>query len=458
MRRTGKTLAALMLLLPFALLSCKNSEDGIIVVTRQTGTYIDTISPENDLYPSSIGLIKPGKEGITILTGDFFAACSPDISFDANYLLFAGRKTKDSPWQIWEMKLKNGKTKEVTPATETCIDPAWLPGDRLVYSRLLVNDSLKSHLSLFTCNRDGSGNERITFTPSSYNSSTVLADGRILAICRKDYPVNGKPEMIVLRPDGTKAELFFKSPGLYSMRPHETASSEIVFTEKANSTGKMLVSRVNYNVPLHSKSLIFKDITGDFISAVPYNNKWLVCSRKQSAERFSVSEYDEKGGSLIQIYSDDGTDVVYAIRASARPVPRKLPSEVDKLVKTGLLLCQDITVNGQSLDSGERKTMQIEITGIDASYGRVQPESDGSIYMKIIADMPFRISTLDENGHVIRTCNWMSLRPNERRGCSGCHEDSETVPENRLPLAVRQAPAIIPVHVEKITEKIVELE
>jgi hypothetical protein len=52
----------------------------------------------------------------------------------------------------------------------------------------------------------------------------------------------------------------------------------------------------------------------------------------------------------------------------------------------------------------------------------------------------------------------MWLRPNERRGCVGCHEDHELVPDNRVPLSVKKPPVKIPVHVVKVKEKTVELE
>jgi hypothetical protein len=76
-----------------------------------------------------------------------------------------------------------------------------------------------------------------------------------------------------------------------------------------------------------------------------------------------------------------------------------------------------------------------------------------------MADTPFRIRTLDENDNVVNDpCTWLWLRPNERRGCVGCHEDPELVPENRVSLSVRKQPVIIPVDVKKIKEKDVELE
>jgi hypothetical protein len=147
--------------------------------------------------------------------------------------------------------------------------------------------------------------------------------------------------------------------------------------------------------------------------------------------------------------------------AEAHSRPRKLPSEVDMEVKTGLLMCQDINFRDQfTAHPGDlKKATRIEVLGIDASLGVVSAEEDGSFYLKPMADVPIRIQTLDENGKVISgPGSWIWLRPNERRGCIGCHEDHEMAPENRVALAVRKPPIIIPIHITRIGEKEIELE
>jgi hypothetical protein len=40
----------------------------------------------------------------------------------------------------------------------------------------------------------------------------------------------------------------------------------------------------------------------------------------------------------------------------------------------------------------------------------------------------------------------------------GCHEDQEQTPENRVPMAVKNLPVNVPVHIEKIKEKKISLE
>jgi hypothetical protein len=105
-----------------------------------------------------------------------------------------------------------------------------------------------------------------------------------------------------------------------------------------------------------------------------------------------------------------------------------------------------------------KKISKVEIMGIDSSMGVFKPSVDGSFYLKVIADKPFQIRTLDEMGNVIRKCYWIWLRPNERRGCVGCHEDQDIVPDNRISLAVKKAPIGIPVHVNKIKDKMIDTE
>ncbi len=82
--------------------------------------------------------------------------------------------------------------------------------------------------------------------------------------------------------------------------------------------------------------------------------------------------------------------------------------------------------------------------------GIVSVEEDGSFYLKIIADTPFRLQTLDDSNSVVQgPSGWIWVRPFERRGCVGCHEDPELTPENLVPLSVKKAPISIPIEVSQ---------
>jgi hypothetical protein len=377
-------------------------------------------------------------------------------------MLFSGKQKQSDTWQIWEMDLENNKSRLITKTSENCTFPAYLPGNRMVFSKYTPNDSLKAWNSLYTCNLDGSGLQRITFNPEDYNAVNVLSDGRILTIGNQVYPEKGKRMLMVLRPDGTKLELFYKSAEEFILNStaREASDGKIVFIENKGTEKGNLIS-ISYNRPLHSRINLTSGLEGDFLSVCPHSSgKLLVSYRKSDSERYSLCEFDAENGKIGKaIYADNGFDVLEAVTAGKHERPKKLPSEVDMGVKTGLILCQNINILEGQPGSGPSASSGIQIVGIDSVLGRVDAAADGSFYLKVIADKPFRIQTIDKDGKIQEsTCGWISLRPNERRGCVGCHEDPEYVPSNSVPLSVRNSPVNIPMHLNKVIEKKVSLE
>jgi hypothetical protein len=412
--------------------------------------------------------IETGRPGSNkTLTKDFFSACFPEISYDGRFMIFAAQQRENDPWQIWEMNLKNLKYRQVTSGREDCTDPAYVPGEQIVFSKLTLNDTVKSAHCLYICNTDGSGLKQITFGPDDNLSTTVLSDGRLLTVKNQLFPVQGDPMLVVMRPDGTKAEMFYAGPEKRKLvsSTHETADGRILFVESDNENlnAGRLVS-ISYNRPLHSKTDLTSGISGDFYNVLPLrSDKFLVSYRKSDSNRFALYEFDPEKRTLGQeVFNDPDYNILDIVAYEAYERPKKLPSEVDMQVKTGLLLCQDINFRDPFLpdtSSSIGKALKIEVLGIDTTYGVVEVEKDGSFQLKVMADTPFRIRTLDKDGNVVSgPCSWLWLRPNERRGCIGCHENPEMVPENKVSLATKKSPVIIPVHITDVKEKIVELE
>jgi hypothetical protein len=456
------------------LISCgKKSMEGMIIITLADSKTLspDYITGKSWRYVTGSHLyaIDPGKPGKIpeSLTDNFFSACSPDISFDGKCMLFAAQKIQGDPWQIWEMNLERRKLRLITSGTENSIDPAYLPGRRIVFSRTIANDSLKSGHTLFTCNNDGTGLKRITFNPHTYFASSVLNDGRVITIGRQVFPQEGSPSIMVLRPDGTKSELFYKSydeTDLFS-RGRETSDGKVIFIESHKNKGnqKSLVS-IDYKRPLHTMINLTSGIAGDFYSAFPVEpGRFLISYRPSDTENYALFNfYSEKKVLGDKLYKVADKNVLDAVVVREHERPKELPSEVDTGVKTGLLFCQNIAVTGltspenpYSLPAADR----IEIIGADSSLGVVKVEQDGSFYLRVTADMPFKLKAMDAGGRTINgPGSWIWLRPNERRGCTGCHEDHEMVPANRVALAVKNQPVTVPVHKSLIREKKVELE
>ena len=451
--------------------SCvEKSRDGIIIFTRNTtkSKNLNWDKPDSLRYISQAQIVeldpyKPGSS-VKILTSDFISARSPQISYDGKYMLFTGQQKENDPWQIWEMDLKNMKSRQVTSSKENCTDPAYLPLGRIVFSKFSANDTLKAVHSLYVCNMDGSNLERITFNPDTYLASNVLSDGRVLTIGRHVFPEMGVPEYLILRPDGTKSELFYKgNDGSKLSGPgFETNNGRIVFIEsdKSKPDRGNLIS-ISYNRPLHSRINLTAEIKGDFRAVYPLKSgKFLVSYRQSGTDRYALYEFDPESKTLGKpVYSNNDYDVLEAVVAGKHERPKKLASEVDMGVKTGLLLCQDINVLRTQSTGNIPRSSRIEIVGLDSILGSVDVEADGSFYLKVMADKPFQIRIVDKDRRVRSSpCGWIWLRPNERRGCVGCHEDPEMVPGNKVPMSVKKSPVKIPMHINKVVEKKVSLE
>jgi Hydrazine synthase alpha subunit middle domain len=450
--------------------SCNRElKEGTIIFTQvgrkgQDNNFYKGDSWRSFMQAHIVALNPDQPNAITILTKGLYSAHSPEVSYDAKYLLFTAQEKENDIWQIWEMNLKNFKARQITSSHENCFDPTYLPGGYFVFSKSARSDASKDGLSLNVCNLDGSGLKQITFSPHDYFASTVLKDGRVLTICKHSSSEKREPMFIVMRPDGTKADMFYKgiAEGSTISRGKESMDGKIVFIESGNgSQDKGNIIFIDYNRPLHTRLNLTSGLSGDFRTPVSLkSNKLLVSCCLSEADNYALYEFDPERKALGEVlYNNADYNAFDPVVLEEHERPRKLPSEVDLGVKTGLLLCQDVNFFGPEPSSSLKRTKRIEVLGIDSTLGVIDVEEDGSVYLKIIADTPFQIQSVDNSGSVLNgPSDWIWLRPNERRGCVGCHEDPEIVPENRYMLAVKNPPVSVPVSIIGIKEKEISLE
>jgi hypothetical protein len=85
------------------------------------------------------------------------------------------------------------------------------------------------------------------------------------------------------------------------------------------------------------------------------------------------------------------------------------------------------------------------VWGASGLLGETALEADGSFHVEFAANTPVRLATVDPRGRVVHgPSDWIWVRPNEKRGCIGCHEDRELAPSNRVPLATEKPAVRIP--------------
>ena len=374
-------------------------------------------------------------ENIQILTAEFYSARAPEISYDGSTMVFSAQKTKGEPWQIWTMNLESKEFVQVTESRTNCTDPVWLPNGDIAFSKLVTDDNSLKYHALHTITIGGCCEERITFQPHEDVNSSILNDGRILVASKQMYPDPGSYKFIALRPDGTKAELFHMTEAKSHILGKAVELNGTVYFSKTSE-----LSSVKFSRPLHSEEFVISKDRGDVIAAAAIDDKNLMITIMKPDERtYGIGTINLDDPYQEDFYYNDSEyHIIEAVVVIERVVPRKLPSRVNPEMNSGFLFsmnadASDIDVNG--------KTSMVQVLGMYDTIGATAVEEDGSFYLELTADQPVRFQTLDESGSILRgPSSWMWVRPNERRGCAGCHQDREVAPENVVPKAMNKAP------------------
>jgi hypothetical protein len=206
-------------------------------------------------------------------------------------------------------------------------------------------------------------------------------------------------------------------------------------------------------------------MTGEFHSVVPLSSdEYVVSYRPPGADRYGLYAFEPATARLEPILEPDpGYDAIEAVVAVARPALKRFESVVDLQTETGQLYCLDadhsdlpaarsgFPAAGPGGASGPSATVRVRAA--TGTLGEVPLEADGSFYLELPADTPVQLETLDAAGRVVRGPSaWIWVRPNERRGCIGCHEDRELSPENRVPLAIEKPPVSLTDHSHQADE------
>jgi hypothetical protein len=381
--------------------------------------------------------------GVRVLTAAFHSARAPMVSPDGKRMVFSGQRRANDPWQIWEMRLDGGRTRLLTAEPGWYTDPAYLADGHVVLSRR--TEPAAGGFALYTTG--GTHLTRITFGPSRDLESQVLQDGQVLF-------VNG-PQYFVARQDGTGLRLFYRSGDRSrpSGRAWESDDGRIFFVEggEAGSPTEAQSRLVTFaeSRPLHSRVELSDRVAGSFRSVYPLaSGELLVSYRPPDGRTFGLYEFDPAERRLGPVVATDSAyHAVEPVVATVRPNPKTFYSVVDTAVKTGELYCLDANLSSLPPAGAGRAAVgrRLRVLGSDGLLGEVPLAADGSFLLDLPADVPLRFETVDSRGRLVRGPSaWLWVRPNEKRGCVGCHEDPELAPEDRVPDALNAAPVSLP--------------
>ena len=424
-----------------------------------------------------------------VLSDGFYSACDPELSFDATHILFAGKKTPDDRWSIYEMAIDGSNVRRVASRTTDCRSPRYqatlfvLASPEPWYQLTFVSSEedvlnecgVGSATSLYSCKLDGSAVRRLTFNLSSDIDPFIMPDGRLLFAGWQRARLNrgplGRVALFGINIDGTDYAAFCTDEGRrVKHMPCVTTKGLVVFVEadRVPWDGAGRLACVTLRRPLHSYRPITGDSDGLFHSPSPLPDGTILVSRRSAdgTDTHGVYRLDPYTGQFELIFDSPDYHDIQAKAVYPRLEPDGRSSVVTEDDPNGKLYCLNVNISDPSASSGQvlenrewlpvgevvrlrvlegiavktqnskRKAQNFVPLAQRRILGEIDVEKDGSFNIEVPVNIPIELQTLDADGMALRSCGWIWAKNHEPRGCIGCHEDGELTPENVLVSAV----------------------
>jgi hypothetical protein len=360
--------------------------------------------------------LNPGN--VRVLSRGLVAAGEPFVTPDGQRALFAGKRTPDGAWQIYEVSLGGGEPRALTSMPGGAASPSLLADGSVVFASPVPGPEdgwfPKNPVALWALAPGDASPKRLTYGTASAADPTVLADGRILFVSA--MPPESSPPRVSLFTvynDGTGVSPYAcQHDGSGEIgRPRELPGGRIAFLSGATRSGH-----------------------GGVPEMVLASRPWM------SRRELLPAEIAEP------LFHDPAWDEAELVRTEPRKRPMGRISTVNIAKKSGVVFCIDVdhTTYEPRTRAARVRILAAGDGGTSRPLGEVPVHEDGSFMAEVPADVALGFEALDEAGNVVRRLPpsvW--VRPGENRGCIGCHEPHGLAPRNRRPLAVKEPPVAV---------------
>ena len=387
---------------------------------------------------SQLLLLHGGRPRLLVL--GFAATADANVSFDASRVLFAGKKSADDPWQIWELTIADQSVRKLSSSASDSIRPLYLPFGRFVFAQRtphgfqleVAGKEAATPLAPIDV-KDGLSPQQISYLPASALPVDVLADGRILFESNFPLGLGATPELFLVYSDGSGVESYRCDHGTGGPAGRwggkQLASGDVVFTHGA--TLARFTSPLANEDPIAAPKAEYAGAVAETASGL-----WALSARATPGLHYELTVWKPGDSEFQRLFAKDGQDIVEPVLLAPHARPKRHPSGLHPWSYANLLAL-DSRLSRRS-DLGVAPT-SVQFESLDASgktivMGRARVESDGSFFVKAPADKPIRLALLDRNGAVLRQEHgWFWTRRGEQRFCVGCHVGPEHAPANRVP-------------------------
>ena len=383
-------------------------------------------------FPQGAAIRLVAAAGSRDLAPGFFASADPEVSFDGQRVLFAGKPRGQDPWQIWEAPVGapsgSGEPHRIAAWPEDSIRPLYLPDGKIVYARKTAHGYQLEVLALA-----GGQPLRITYAPGSYLTCDVLRDGRVLYEGPHPAAESAAHDLYTVYPDGSGVEAYRCDHGVSRHAARQLASGDIVFnTNKGLARFTSALATQVDAVPSPGG-----EFAGPLAEVTP--EEWLVSFRPNARVPYAIYSVNPATGALAKTTDAPG---VQPILLAAREVPRRFPSGLHDWAGANVLCLDAYTskINITESAIGSVRLYSQSAAGQPVLLGETPVESDGSFFLHVPSERPLRMELRDRSGRAIEAeRGWFWMRRGEQRVCVGCHAGPERAPENAVPKVLLRA-------------------
>ena len=410
------------------------SESQQILITHAPVAHPTADLEGKERFPQGAQLLLLQGSTTTSLFPAFYASADANVHPDGSSFLFAGRKSADQPWQIYESQRDGAAPRQLTHGSEDCILPFYLPDGRFVYAKKLQGGFVLTVASLAESGKE----TQISHVGGSALPAGVLQDGRILFL--SGFPLgtaSEQTEIYTVYPDGSGVEAYRCDHTHARFAPAEQGNHDILFATRSG-----LARFTDDSAQEVSFAAPAGDYSGGF-AAIDAKH-WIVAQRspllhasKTAAEASHYALDQMENGTLRPLLADASSDYLQPVLLHAYDRPLRFPSALHPWKTANQMSLNSYRIEHGALLHGQ--IAQVQVSTRDAQghvqvLGTAPVEKDGSFFVMVPGNQPLQYALLDRQGHVLRQEHgWFWSASGEQRICVGCHTGPERSPENRVP-------------------------
>ncbi len=387
---------------------------------------------------------------------------SPSVSYDGKDIYLSMAKQDDGFYHIYRLSVETRKLEQLTDGPFHDIDPTELPDGRIAFCSTRIGRFEEYHSSpsrsVFTMDAKGKNIRPLTHTFIFDNEPEVMTDGRIILLRSDNFFDRGKVETMLhaIRPDGTGGTTLFglengpeygvRLRSYYCGSPAPMPDGRVAFvTNKGITIGTPgQPPKQHQHISIHASGVSALP-DGRLLSAIKN-------PKEDNYRRIAILDPSDKTPKPVTLYESKASFIHSPMYLGPRKRPPIMDTRVDDTKAdndtqdTGFLFCSNIrfTSNTSAGWPHVRAVRVLASKGLTLrsshSYivhagsevtelGTVPVAPDGSFSIEVPADTGIALQAVDAEGRSeLNEMSWITVRPGERRGCLGCHENRNAAP------------------------------